>query len=56
MHKVFVSHDCSAIAHARSVECVAGHCEVRLCNEGYVVTSQHNECVLARGATRDTTI
>lgn len=50
-----IVHDCSSIAHARSVECVAGHCEVRLCNEGYVVASQHNECVPAREAARDTT-
>jgi len=50
-----VVHDCSSIAHARSVECVAGRCEVRLCNDGYVVAPQHDRCVPARGATRDTT-
>ncbi|KAF8272000.1 hypothetical protein EI94DRAFT_1719416 [Lactarius quietus] len=50
-----VVHDCSSIAHARSVECVAGHCEVRLCNDGYIVAPQHNECVPTHGATRDPT-
>ena len=47
------SHDCAAIAHARSVECVAGRCKVRLCNEGYAVTPQHDACASVRGNNRE---
>ncbi|KAI9444657.1 hypothetical protein H4582DRAFT_833285 [Lactarius indigo] len=50
-----IVHDCAAIAHARGVECVAGHCEVRLCNEGYVVAPQQDACVPVRGVNRDPT-
>lgn len=49
-----IVHDCAAIAHARGVECVAGRCQVRLCNEGYAIAPQHNACVPVRGITRDT--
>ncbi|KAI0287723.1 hypothetical protein BC826DRAFT_916706, partial [Russula brevipes] len=43
-----VAHDCNTIDHARGVECVSGHCEVRSCVEGYTVTPLRDGCVRAR--------